>query len=121
MDLKFFHLLESIAAAEQKYDFQTQNYDIATLELKYPQNVITVAPPAPKVPPRRPPPGETRMTKLSDAVRTALRRAANGGANGRIGCSIVVHEGVYVDAFQWYPQWKLPDGFLLEIVVSMWF
>ena len=112
MDSKFFNTLKSIAAVEKSHGFLTVTYDVTTLELKYPLNVISVAPPVGQAPP--PLLGETRVTRLTDAVFTAFRRARNGGANGRIGCSVVVHEGVYVDGFD--KAWKFPADFSLEIV-----
>ena len=112
MDWKFLDTLKSIAAAEKAHNFQTESYDVAAFELKFPKNVITVAPAVGKAP--TPLPGETRVTKLSDAIYTAFRRARNGGANGRIGCSIVLHEGIYVDALE--TARKFPKGFSMEIV-----
>ena len=114
MDLNFYSLLRSVATAEKKHDLRTEIfYDVATLEVKHPHNVITVVPPAAKAPP--PLPGETRVSKLSDAVRTAVLRAANGGANGRSGCSIIIHEGIYVDAFETHFEPPTED-FSLEIL-----
>ena len=113
MDLNLYNLLKSMAATA-KNDFRTQTYDAATLELQYPQNRITVAPSSRHSPPLLP--GETRVTKLSHAIGTALLRARNGGANGRLGCSIVVHEGVYIDAIGMIPVIEVPKSFSLEIV-----
>ena len=102
MDLNLVTLLKSVAAAEKNLDFRTQTYEVGSLELKHPRNVITVAPPFGNNNNNAPPcrSGETRATKLSFAVRAALLRALNGGPNGRAGCSIVVHEGVYIDAWE---------------------
>ena len=105
-------MLKSIAAAERDRNFRTEHYEFAALELNHPQNLISVAPLVGKVPP--PLPGETRVTKLSDAMYTALCRARNEGTKGRKGCSIVVHEGVYVDALT--PAGNFPKEFSLEIV-----
>ena len=96
-------------------DHHFQNYDVAALELKHPQNVISVASLVGKAPP--PLPDETRVTTLTDAMYTALCRARNGGTNGRMGCSIVVHEGVYVDPFDDKTLAEnFPKEFSLEIV-----
>ena len=102
MDLNLFKMLKSVSEAEKRLGWQTQSYDISSLELKYPKNVITVASPTGNAPP--PLPGETRVTKLHDAIYTAQLRAINGASTGSAtGCSIVVHEGVYVDTFSLVP------------------
>ena len=94
MDLSLFNSLKSVAETAKKAGvYPTEAYDVATLELKYPLNIISVAPPTATAPPLRP--GETRVAKLTDAVYAAIRRAQLGGPKGRVGCSIVVHEGVY--------------------------
>ena len=78
----------------EKDYLRSDSDDIPVVELKYPQNVITVASPTGKAPP--PSPGERRFTKLSEAINTASDMAINGITNS---CSIVVHEGSYIDAF----------------------
>ena len=90
MDLETFNLLKSVAATEKEYNVRSECFDVSTLDLKFPKNVITVAPPISNAPP--PLPGEIRCTKLSTAVCTARLRAENGGPMKK-GCSIVVHEG----------------------------
>ena len=113
MDKNFFTSLQSIAAVSKRENLRTQSYDVGTLELKFPRNIISVAPPTAKAAPLLP--GETIVSKLSIAVYTAFMRALNGGPNGRVGCSILVHEGVYVNALGWKMP-RLPEGFSLEIV-----
>ena len=114
-DWNLINLVKSVAAAAKKSKvFPTKAFDLATLELKYPQNVISVAPPAAKASPILP--GETRVTSLSSAVYAALLRASAGGVNGRAGCSIVVHEGIYFGALEKIPRLEVPDDFTLEIV-----
>ena len=115
MDLNLINMLKSVAVAAKKaMTFPTEAYDVMTLELEHPQNVISVAPPAAKTPPILP--GETRVTSLSSAVYSALLRASAGGVNGRAGCSIVVHEGIYFGALEKIPRLEVPDDFTLEIV-----
>ena len=113
MDANFFATLKLIAAAEKRHNFRTRSYDVAALALKHPQNVISVAPALSKAPPPRLP-GETRVTKLSDAIHAAVRRAREGGVKGRSGCSILVHEGVYIDPLS--AVGNFPKEFSLEIV-----
>ena len=114
-DLNLFNLVKSVAAVAKKGKvFPTKAYDPTTLELKYPQNIISVAPPTAKASPILP--GETRVTSLSNAVYAALLRARLGGVNGRAGCSIVVHEGIYFGALEKIPHVEVPDDFTLEIV-----
>ena len=113
MDSSLFHALKSAAeAAKEAAVYPTEAYDVATLELKYPHDVISVAPPTAKAPPLRP--GETRATKLTDAVYAAIRRAQLGGPKGRVGCSIIVHEGVYVDAAGEILCLQTPERFSLK-------
>ena len=109
MDVDFLNLLKSIASAEKTHNLQTDSYDPATLELKYPENVITVASPTGKRPPRAP--GEMRLRTLSEAVEAATLRATHGGGKC---CSIVVYEGIYIDP--WNISTQLIDGLSLEIV-----
>ena len=79
-----------------------------------------MAPPSGNAPPAAP--GETRVTKLHDAVRTAQLRGLNAVRNGArtgavVGCSIVVYEGVYIDPFRQIPMaGEGPTSFSLEFV-----
>jgi len=115
MDLNLINMLKSVAVAAKKaMTFPTEAYDVMTLELKHPQNVISVAPPAAETPPILP--GETRVKSLSDAVYTAFLRAANEGANGRAGCSIVVHQGIYIDPLAAIRSLEDLEDFSLEII-----
>ncbi len=99
MDLNLFNMLKSVSETEKRLSWQTESYNISSMELKYPNNVISVAPPTGNAPP--PLPGETRVTKLHYAVYTARLRAINGARTGSAtGCSIVVYEGVYIDTFR---------------------
>ena len=94
----------------EKDYLRSDSDDIPVVELKYPQNVITVASPTGKAPP--PSPGERRFTKLSEAINTASDMAINGITNS---CSIVVHEGFYIDAFDMEKQ-PIDCGVELEII-----
>ena len=120
MDLELFKMLQSISDAEKRLgrDMRTESYDASTLELKYPHNVITVASPTGNAPP--PLPGETRVAKLYDAIYTAQLRAVNAAKNNGTAksCSIVVHEGIYIDTFDQIPLEDVPcpEDFSLEIV-----
>ena len=93
VDKNFVKTLQSVAAAEKTDPrFTSKHYDVAEVKPMYPENVIVVASPTGNAPPRAP--GETRVDKLSYAVLAAFLRATMG----RKRCSIVVHEGVYIDA-----------------------
>merc|ERR1719187_2114074 len=59
--------------------------------LKHPDNVVVVASPTGKAPP--PAVGERRVDQLSKAIKTA----SIFSSLGKKGCSIVVHEGLYID------------------------
>ena len=117
MNRRFFELLQSVAEAERDPHFFANHYANPRLNLMYPDNVIVVASPTGKAPP--PAPNETRVTKLSHAVRAAVLRSDIGGK----GCSILVHEGVYIDPLQFIPPcYTVPysnyshQDFSLEIV-----
>ena len=66
MNLKIFKMLRLIAAAEKDYGFETDSYNVTTLELKHPKNVISVASPVGKAPPTLP--GETQHFKLEISI-----------------------------------------------------
>ena len=83
--------------------------------LKHPDNVIVVASPTGRAPP--PAAGERRAGQLS----TAIKMACVFSKLGRPGCSIVVHEGMYIDPMAGIRDndmsalgWR--HGFSLEIV-----
>ena len=107
MNREFLKMLQSVAAAEKDPHFRAKNkkkrYDEA-VDLMYPENVIVVASPTGKAPP--PAPGETRVRRLSDAVDAAVLRARVGGAKR---CSILVHEGLYIDALELIPTLDIDD------------
>ena len=66
--------------------------DDKAVVVKHPDNVIVVATPTGKAPP--PVKGETRVNTIGAALQLAGRRFAR---EGRKGCSIVIHEGIYID------------------------
>ena len=108
MDLQFLKTLQSMAEVEREDPhFRSKKYVIVDnasrtvvasqgttpVVLKHPELVIVVASPTGKAPP--PALGEMRVDKLSEAIKMAL---IAGKQFGRKGASIVVHEGLYVDA-----------------------
>ena len=123
MNIEFLRVLQSIAEVEKNPLFRSKKYRLVEKEerrvnpdevpvvLKYPDNVVVVASPTGKAPP--PAFGENRVTKLSEA----LVRASFSSFFGFKGCSIVVHDGMYIDPL---PEDKLrrppKEGFSLEII-----
>lgn len=106
LNLKFVRMLQKMADVEQKdHHFRSKKYVIVKdkdqqvapgevgVVLKHPDNVIVVASPTGKSPP--PQVGETRVAHLSKAIEMAayLSRFSLQG------CSIVVHEGLYINPF----------------------
>jgi len=151
MDLNFFRMIKSFAEAEREPHFRSKKYHIVyksttssidagveraeergsavggeqnaasssareSIVLKHPDNVLVVASPTGEAPP--PVPGERRFSKLSQAVFYSFSLARSGV----LGCSIVVHPGMYINPMHMLSsapepeQFKLPRGFSLEIV-----
>ena len=129
MNLEFVQMLQSIAEVEKNPYFRSKKYVIVDKEerlvdpgsgavpvvLKHPDNVIVVASPTGKAPPKAV--GEVRVDQLSKAIR----RASILSSLGDSGCSIVVHEGMYVDPMvglgengMFELDWT--SGFSLEII-----
>ena len=106
MDLKFLRMLQSMAEVEKNPRFRSKQYAIVGSEeeetvsepnsvkvaLKHPDNVIVVASPTGKAPPSAN--GEKRVTTLTQAVQLSFMEHFLYGTSG---CSIVVHEGMYIN------------------------
>ena len=127
MNLEFVKMLQRMAEVEREPHFRPKKYVVVDKEdrrvdqgevplvLKNPDNVVVVASPTGKAPP--PGVGETRVTQLSKAIMTANALSLSG----RRGCSIVVHEGLYIDSFNCFGKDGMaalgwPKDFCLEIV-----
>ena len=120
--------LRKMAEIEEDPHFRSKKYVIVDQEdrmvnpgetpvvLEHPNEVVVVASPTGKAPP--PASGEFRVKTLSKAVQAALCKSRMG----RSGCTIVVHEGLYVDPFVEFgmkdmAQWEgWSKHFHLEIV-----
>jgi len=129
MNVELLRMLRSMAEVEKKPEFLQKKYIIVDKKdrqvdpssgavpvvLKHPKHVIVVASPTGKAPP--PAVGERRVSLLS----TAIKMASVMSSNGKKGCSIVVHEGLYINPTAYLSdsgivglKWK--DGFSLEII-----
>ena len=113
MNRNFVKMLQSVAEAEKDPRFSSKNYDVADVKPMYPENVIVVASPTGNAPPRAP--GETRVDRLSYAVLAAFLRASVGLKR----CSIVVHEGVYLDPLKNIPTIGEPPGILKDFSLEI--
>ena len=133
MNVEFLQILQSMAEVEKKPEFRPKRYAIVAsrgykkgrqvdpssgavpVVLKHPKNVIVVASPTGKAPP--PAAGEKRVAQLS----TAIKMASDLSSIGKRGCSIVVHEGLYINPTAALGEYGLPElkwkaGFSLEII-----
>ena len=120
-------MLQSMAEVEKNPRFRSKQYAIVGSEeeetvsepnsvkvaLKHPDNVIVVASPTGKAPPSAN--GEKRVTTLTQAVHLSFMEHCLYGTSG---CSIVVHEGMYINPDLSYCYEALPgkDKFSIEIV-----
>ena len=122
MNIKFLQILQSLAEVEKDPDFRSKKYVVVDKEdrrvesdqvpvvLKHPENVFVVASPTGDAPP----PGERRIEQLSVALRLALASSERGFK----GCSIVVHEGMYINPTLGMKSLarSFPKDFYLEII-----
>ena len=122
MNVAFLRVLQSIHDLEKDPNFRSKKYAVVDkhdrqvdpgqvpVVLEYPDNVIVVASPTGKAPPAAI--GERRFASLSEA----LFRAVFTSQFGFKGCSIVVHEGMYIDPKFCFSLSAASNDFALEII-----